>query len=173
MNIDDRVDSLYKLAKKYPDNQELQEAVSVIKSLRGSQGQYKRWNQQYRDDNNNLKDQVLEISTNNLDLQKELESLNAEMLNLTQEKTKIIAQREQAIAELKHIEMEVKVAAHNVRSTKSVYGKLTILWTLVKSLFLDDNWEDFGSIDNSLPPDPDKPQMGSGQSNINKSLLDK
>ncbi|BAG03951.1 MAG: hypothetical protein DWQ53_16625 [Microcystis flos-aquae DF17] len=50
---------------------------------------------------------------------------------------------------------------------------LTILWTLVKSLFLDDNWEDFGSINNNLPSDPDRPQMGSGQSNINKSLLDK
>jgi len=173
MDIDDRVDSLYKLARNYPDNRELQEAVAVIKSLRSSQGQYKRWNQQYRDDNSHLKDQIVEISATNVDLQKELDSLTSEMRNLTEEKAKITAEREKVIAELKQIEMEVKVAAHNVRSTKSVYGKLTILWTLVKSLFLDDNWEDFGSINNNLPSDPDRPQMGSGQSNINKSLLDK
>lgn len=43
MDIDARVDSLYKLARNYPDNRELQEAVAVIKSLRSSQGQYKRW----------------------------------------------------------------------------------------------------------------------------------
>jgi len=28
MDIDDRVDSLYKLARNYPDNRELQEAVA-------------------------------------------------------------------------------------------------------------------------------------------------
>jgi hypothetical protein len=77
MDIDDRVDSLYKLARNYPDNRELQEAVAVIKSLRSSQGQYKRWNQQYRDDNSHLKDQIVEISAPNIDLQKELDSLNS------------------------------------------------------------------------------------------------
>jgi hypothetical protein len=166
MDIDERVKSLYKLADNHSDNAELQEAVEVVKSLRRSQGSLQGWNKRQREE-------ISEKARANEELQARLNSISAEMQSLTEAIARRTAEKERAIAELKNIEREVKIAAHNVRATKSVFGKFTILWTLLRSLFLDEEWEDFGSIDNRLSTDPDKPQMGSGQADVNRSLLDK
>ncbi|WP_332867674.1 hypothetical protein [Pannus brasiliensis] len=187
MDIDERVDSLYKLARKNPDNSELQDVVEIVKFLRRSQGSLQGWNERYRQEKGDLKLQIdslnaeleslnSEVSTLTRDRERmsaEREKLNAEMLDLTESIAKRTAEKERAIAELKNVEREVKMAARNVRETRSIFGKFTILWTLLRSLFLDEEWEDFGAIDNRLPTDPDKPQMGSGQADNNRSLLDK
>jgi chromosome segregation ATPase len=166
MEIDERVDSLYKRAKKQPDNAELQEAVEVVKFLRRSQGSLQGWNHRYREEKSELTEKIETLKG-------ELDSLNAEMFTLGQEISRRTAEKERAIAELKNIEREVKMAAHNVRETKSIFGKFSIVWTLLRSLFLDEDWEDFGAIDNRLPTDRDRPQMESDRANINRSLLDK
>lgn len=173
MNIDERVKDFYELAKKHPDDANLQEALALVKSLRHSQGSLKGWNERYRLDNGALKTEITQFSQDNAFLKKELATLNQEMLQLTHEKEKIVAQRQKAIAELKHIQTEVEVAAANVKQTKSLFGKFSILWVLIKSLFLDDDFGGYGKIDDSLPPDPDKPQMNTDTASVNRSLLDK
>lgn len=188
MDIDERVESLYKLARKNPDNAELQDAVEIVKSLRRSRGSLQGWNDRYRQEKGDLTSQIdsLKLELNELNAEvsgltrdrermiAERERLDAEMLKLTESIAERTAEKERAIAQLKNIDREVKMAARNVRETKSIFGKFSILWTLLRSLFLDDEeWEDFGAIDNRLPTDPDKPQMGSGPADNNRSLLDK
>ncbi len=64
-----------------------------------------------------------------------------------------------------------KLANYKVKETKSLYGKFSIVWTLLQALFFSDDPQDFGKIDNTLEPDPDKPQMGTSPSDHGKSLL--
>ncbi|MEA5535299.1 hypothetical protein [Crocosphaera sp. XPORK-15E] len=45
---EDRVKNVYQLAKSYPNDTNLQEAVTIIKSLRRSQGALQGWNERYR-----------------------------------------------------------------------------------------------------------------------------
>lgn len=64
--IEERIQELYKLAKSNPENQEFQQAVDVIKSIKRSRGQLQRHNSNYRDNlgtlNNELKFQKQENS---------------------------------------------------------------------------------------------------------------
>ncbi|MEA5511598.1 hypothetical protein VB715_17630 [Crocosphaera sp. UHCC 0190] len=184
---EDRIKNVYKLARSYPDDPNLQESVEIIKSLRRSQGALQGWNERYRFDNTQLKGEIVYLSDENSQLQtevndlslnldslkSELANLNQEMLNLTQEKARIYAERARVIAELKKIETEVEIATIKAKETKSLYGKFTIIWTLMQSLFFSDDPQDFGKIDNTVAYDPEKPQMAIDPVAIGKDLLDK
>lgn len=185
--IDTRVKSIYKLAKAYPDNEQLQEAVGIVKTLRRSQGQLAYWSKQHKIDKKKLKAEIITLSKENQELEvqiklkseniavlkSELQQINEQMTQLTEDKQRAIAQRDRVIAELKHIETEVELASIKVKETKSIYGKFSIIWTLIQSLFFSDNPPDIGEIDNTLPYDPNKPQMGTSPADIGRDLLDK
>ncbi|MGB5594420.1 MAG: hypothetical protein WBM32_02910 [Crocosphaera sp.] len=185
--IDNRVKSVYKLAKIHPDNEQLQEAVEVVKTLRRSQGQLAYWSEQHKIDKKELKREIVLLSkenqelevqitlkSQNLDsLQSELTQLNQQMVQLTQDKQRMIAQRDKVVAELKHIETEVELASIQVKETNSLYGKFSIVWTLIQSLFFSDDPQDFGNIDNTLPDYIDKDQMKTDPASIGRNLLDK
>ncbi|MGK7941137.1 MAG: hypothetical protein AB4062_13495 [Crocosphaera sp.] len=185
--INTRVNAVYKLAKNYPENKQLQEAVEVVKTLRRSQGQLVRRREEQKIEKKSLKAEIVKISKENQELKveinlkyesiealkSELTDLNQQMVKLTQDKQTITAQRDKVIAELKNIETEVELATIKVKETKSLYGKFSIVWMLIQSLFFSDNPQDFGKIDNTLPYDPNKPQMGTSQSDIGRHSLDK
>ncbi len=185
--IDTRVKSVYKLAKNYPDNEQLQEAVEVVKTLRRSQGQLAYWTEQHKTDKKQLKAEIITLSKENQELEiqiklksedidslkSELKQLDQQMIQLTEDKQKMSAQRDKVLAELKYIEREVKLANSQVKETKSLYGKFSIVWTLLQALFFSDDPQDFGKIDNTLEPDPDKPQMGTSPSDNGRSLLNR
>lgn len=171
--IDHKVQGLYQLAKTNPDNLHLQEAVALIKTLRRSQGALQSWNGKYRQVNSELTSEMAQISQDNALLQGEIAQLNQEMQGLVYQKERILAERSRVIAELNAIQTEVEVAAIKVRETRSLFRKFSILWTLIKSLFLENDPEGFGRIDSILPADPDKPQMETDQASVNRSLLDR
>ncbi len=185
--IDTRVKSVYKLAKAYPDNEQLQEAVGVVKTLRRSQGQLIYWSEKHKIDKKQLKAEIITLSKENQELEvqiklksenievlkSELNQINERMTQLTEDKQRMIAQRDRVLAELKQIETEVEIATIKVQQTNSIYEKFSIIWTLVQSLFFSNNTQDFGKIDNSLPDDDDKDQMKTDPSSINRSLLDR
>lgn len=187
VDIDTRVKSVYKLAKSYPDNEQLQEAVGVVKTLRRSQGQLAFWSEQHKIDKKKLRAEIITLCKENQELEvqiklkledinslkSELAQINQQMTQLTQEKQKVIAQRDKVIADLRHIETEVELARMKVQQTQSIYGKLGILWTLIQSLFFSDDPQGFGKIDNSVESDPDKPWMGTSSADIGRNLLDK
>ncbi|MDJ0730241.1 MAG: hypothetical protein QNJ33_09660 [Crocosphaera sp.] len=184
--IDTRVKSVYKLAKAYPNNEQLQEAVGVVKTLRRSQGQLVHWSEQHKIDKKKLKAEIVTLSKENQELEVqiklksenievlkyELQQINEQMTQLTQEKQRMIAQRDKVIAELKQIETEVEIATIKVKQTNNLFEKFSIIWTLVQSLFFRDNPQDFGKIDNSLPDFHDKPHMGTSPSDIGRSSSD-
>ncbi|GBF82759.1 hypothetical protein [Aphanothece sacrum] len=198
--IDKKVNNLYQLAKKLPDDTNLQESIAVIKTLRLSQGQYKRWNNEYRidntelkeeieqleennqglqgqiiqisNDNNKLKIEIVKLSQDNDSLKSELATINQEMVQLTQEKQNILAEKSKVIAELKNIETEIELAVMKVKETKSLFGKFSILWTVISGIF-QDNIGDYGKIDNALPTYADKPQMNIDPAAIGKDLLNR
>ncbi len=94
------------------------------------------------------------------------------MVQLTEEQQKMMIQRDRVVRELKQIETEVKLTTIKVKETKSLYGKFSIVWTLLQALFFSDDPQDFGKIDNTPEPDPDKPQMGTSPADIGRSLSD-
>jgi chromosome segregation ATPase len=125
------------------------------------------------EDNQELKVQI-HLKSQDIDsLNSELTQLNQKMGQLAQDKQRMIAERNKVIAELKHIETEIELASIKVKDTNSLYGKFSIIWTLIQSLFFSEDPQDFGKIDNSLPDYNDKPQMGTTPSDIGKNLLDK
>jgi predicted RNase H-like nuclease (RuvC/YqgF family) len=170
--IEQKVSEIYVLARQNPDNVPLQEAVELVKSLRRSRGALQSWNGRYREINSDLSAEITQISQEKSQLELELTHINQEMAQLVLQKERLLAERSRVLAQLREIEVEVEVAAQKVRQTDSLFGKFTILWTLMKSLFLDDGG-DFGKIDSRLPPDPDRPQMESDRASINRSLLDR
>lgn len=200
-DIDTRVKLVYKLAKAEPDNKNLCEAVEVIKTLRRSQGQLAYWSQQHIVDKKQLKGEIIKLGQDKIKLKEQvnlfsqekeqlagqvtllsqnievlksdLVARNQEMNQLTQEKQRIIAQRDKVIAELKNIETEVEIATKKVQETTSLYGKFTIIWTLVQSLFFSNEPQEMGKIDNRLPNYADQDQMKTDQASINRNLLDK
>jgi chromosome segregation ATPase len=155
--IEERVTQIYQVAKQNPEDAHLQEAVSLIKSLRRSQGALQGWNGRYKEEKG--------------ELTREIEQMNAELSLLNQQMGTLTEERAKLISELKHIETEVQVAAIRVKNTKNTFGKLTILWTLVKSLFLDDLHE-LGPISDRLDPEDDRPQMQTDTASNNRSLLE-
>ncbi|ACB49676.1 hypothetical protein cce_0325 [Crocosphaera subtropica ATCC 51142] len=185
--IDARVKSVYKLAKTYPDNQQLQEAVGVVKTLRRSQGQLAFWSEQHKIDKKQLKAEIITLSRENQALEvqirlkvqdidrlkSELTQINEQMTQLTEEKQRMIAQRDRVIAQLKQIETEVELATIQVRQTNDLFKKFSIIWTLLQSLFFRDTRQGYGKIDNTLPDFKDKPQMGTSSADIGRDLLDK
>lgn len=187
VDIDTRVKSVYKLAKHYPNNEELQEAVGVVKTLRRSQGQLTYWSEQHKIDKKKLKAEIVTLSKENQELEvqiklkiedidalkSELRQYDEQMVKLTQDKKRAIAERDKVIGELKHIETEVELATKKVQQTQSLYGKLSILWVLIQSLFFSDDSQSFGKIDNTVSYDPNKPQMGTTSADIGRNLLDK
>lgn len=162
--IEERVTQIYQVAKQNPEDANLQEAVSLIKSLRRSQGALQGWNGRYKEEKGELTREIEQMNA-------ELSVLNQQMGTLAAEKQKVVTERAKLISELKHIETEVQVAAIRVKNTKNTFGKLTILWTLVKSLFLDDLHE-LGPISDRLDPEDDRPQMQTDTASNNQSLLE-
>ena len=182
--IGNRVESVYDLAKRYPDNKQLQEAVEVVKTLRRSQSQYERWSKQHKIDKKNLKAEITKVSKENQELevqiklksenievlQSELNQINEQMMQLTQEKQRMIAQRDRVIAELKEIEKEVEIATIQVKQTNNLFEKFSIIWILIQSLFFKSDPQDFGNIENTLPDFTDKPWMRTTPADIGKDL---
>ncbi|NJN72652.1 MAG: hypothetical protein HC799_07495 [Limnothrix sp. RL_2_0] len=170
-DLDQKAYYLYKLAKENPHDENLQLAANLVKSTRRSRGSLQSWNQRYREDINDLDALVQSKEEANMELQQELMVMNQELELLAQEKIRLVAQRKKAIAELKKIDDEVTVAVAQVKSKKTWFGKFSVLWSFMNTLFLDD--EDMGEVDYSLQPDPDQPQLGSSIADVQKSLLDK
>ena len=127
--IDTRVKGVYKLAKAYPDNEQLQEAVEVVKTLRRSQGQSVRRREEYKLDQKKLKAEIIKVSKENQELEvqiklksenievlkSELNQIHEQMMQLTEDKQRMIAQRDKVLAELKQIETEVELATKRVQ----------------------------------------------------------
>lgn len=171
--LEQQVKQLYQLAKENEQDESLQMAVDVIKSIRRSRGSLQAWNQRYREGIETLNEEIKLQESQNLALKQELAMLSQEMEIMAYEKQRLQAEKQKVLAELRNIELEVKVATQKVQSTRSLYGKFSIVWGFLQSVFFSDNPQDFGKIDNSIEPDPDKPQMGSGVADTQKSLLDK
>ena len=74
--IDIRVKSMYKLAKACPEDQNLQEAIEVIKTLRRSQGQLVRRSEEAKIDQQRLKSEIVQLNQENLKLEEEVTSLS-------------------------------------------------------------------------------------------------
>lgn len=177
---DERVKAFYKFVHKHPEEPNLKEAYEIIVSLRKSQAAYKIWNGKQRekitnisDDNQQLEQQVVTISKVNDFLRFELTTINQEMEALTHEKQKMIAERERVNAELRAIQTQVELTAIKVKESNSVYGKFTIVWQFLQSVFFSDNPQDFGTIDNVLPSYDDQDQMKTDPASIGRDLLDK
>ncbi|MDJ0659589.1 MAG: hypothetical protein QNJ42_08865 [Crocosphaera sp.] len=182
--IDTRVKSVYKLAKAYPDNEQLQEAVGIVKTLRRSQGQLAYWSEQHQIDKKKLKAEIITLSKENQELEvqiklksenieilkSELQQINEQMTQLTQDKQRMIAHRDKVLADLKQIKTEVELATINVQKTNNLFEKFSIIWTLIQSLFFSNNPQDYGKIDNTLPDFDDKPWMGTSPADIGKDL---
>lgn len=171
--IEQRVKLLYQYAKEDPKNESLQMAVDVIKTMRRSRGSLQAWNQRYREGIETLNEEIKLQEYQNLSLKQELAMLSQEMEIMAYEKQRLQAEKQRVLAELRDIERQVNVATEQVRSTRSLYGKFSIVWGFLQSVFFSDNPQDFGKIDSSIEPDPDKPQMGSGVADTQRSLLDK
>ncbi len=178
--LERQVKDLYKLAKERCDDESLQLAVDVIKTMRRSRGSLQAWNQRYREGIESLHEDIQTQEDLNHTLQSELNLLQEDMRAITlekqrimQEKLRAMQQRDILTNELKQIDLEAKVAAKKVQSTKSLFGKFSIMWSFFQSTFFSDDPEDYGVIDNSFEPDPDKPQLGSGIASLQKDLLDK
>lgn len=171
--LEQQVKQLYQQAKEESDNESLQMAVDVIKTMRRSRGSLQAWNQRYREGIDSLSEEVKIREAQNLTLQEELKILSQEMEIIAYEKQRLQAEKQKVMAELREIEIQVNVAAKKVQSTHSLYGKFSIVWEFLQSVFFSDDPQDFGAINNAIEPDPDKPQMGSGVANNQRSLLDK
>ncbi|OKH18631.1 hypothetical protein [[Limnothrix rosea] IAM M-220] len=170
--LERQVKDLYKLAKERCDDESLQLAVDVIKTMRRSRGKLKSWNQKYREGIESLHEDIQVQEEQNLALKQELNKLGNELRTLALEKQRLQIEKQRAIAELRDIEIQVKVAAQKVQSTKSLRGKFDIVWCFLQTVFFSDDPQDFGKIDNSLEVDQDKPQMGSGVADTQRSLRD-
>ena len=177
--LEKSIKELYQLAKER-DDESFQLAVDVIKTMRRSRGSLQAWNQRYREGIESLHEDIQAQEDLNHRLQSELNLLKEDMQEIALEKQRILQERQKAIQqrdfltnELKQIDIEAKVAAEKVQSTKSLFGKFSIMWTFFQSTFFSDDPKDYGVIDNSFEPDPDKPQLGSGIANLQKDLLDK
>ncbi|WP_041764270.1 hypothetical protein [[Leptolyngbya] sp. PCC 7376] len=178
--LERQVKELYQLAKERCDDESLQLAVDVIKTMRRSRGSLQAWNQRYREGIECLHEDIQAQEDLNRSLQRELNQLSDEMRAMTLEKKRILQDRRKAIQqkefltqELRQIEIEVNVTAKKVQSTKSLFGKFSIMWSFFQSTFFSDDPQDYGVIDNSFEADPEKPQLGSGISDIQRDLLDR
>lgn len=198
-NFEELIKHLYEMARENPDDEKLQEIVDLIKFLRRSRGSLQSWNQRYRSDITNLQDEVNEQMLTNEALQQDLARAQQEMQQLALEKQRLAQEREKIRAELKQIDQEVKVAAAKVRSTKSLYGKFSIVWSFLQSTFFSDNPQDFGKIEPGdagsnagkggnngngnfpgagvIDPEPedydDKPWMKTDRASVQRDLLDR
>lgn len=191
---EDRVKAFYKLTNKNPEDPNLKEAYEIIVSLRKWQGQYQRWNDEYRKNKKELKEEIIHLSEENQQLEQQVvtiaqvnnslqfkltkikqekEELNYEMEKLTYEKQRILTERDRIKNELRKIETEVEMIAIKVKQTNSLYGKFTIVWQFLQSVFFSNDPKDFGTIDNTLPGYEDKPQMKTDPGSIGRDLLDK
>ena len=144
IDIDTRVKDVYKLAKTYPNNAELQEAVGIVKTLRRSRGQLVYRSEQHKIDKKKLKAEIVTLSKENQELEvqikikyetiellkSELTQINEQMTQLTQEKQRMIAQRDRVVAQLRKIETEVEIATIKVRETNDLFHKFSIIWTV-------------------------------------------
>ena len=178
--LDKQVKELYQIAKERCDDQSLQLAVDVIKTMRRSRGSLQAWNQRYREGIESLHEDIQAQEDLNHTLQSELNFLKEDMQEMTLEKQRILKEKAQLIqkrdiltSELKQIDLEAKMAASKVQSTKSLFGKFSIMWSFFQSTFFSDDPKDYGVIDSSFDPDPDKPQLSSGIASLQKDLLDK
>lgn len=165
--IEQKVKELYDLAKIYPDDENLQIAVSTLKSIRRSRGSLQSWNSRYRSQISDLNSSIEIQEEEKNRLQAELDQIKIEVQNSIAEKQKMIIERDKIKAELKNIQTEVELAAFKVKESRSWFGKFHILWTFVNSVFFDEP-PDMGLIDTSLKSDPDKPQMDTKPSSIGR-----
>ncbi|QUS60266.1 hypothetical protein IQE94_14580 [Synechocystis sp. PCC 7339] len=165
--IEQKVKELYDLAKIYPDDENLQIAVSSLKSIRRSRGSLQSWNSRYRSQISDLNNSIEIQEEEKNRLQAELDQIKLEVKNSVVEKQRMIIERDKIKADLKNIQTEVELAALKVKESKSWFGKFHILWTFVNSVFFDEP-PDMGLIDTSPKSDPDKPQMDTKPSSIGR-----
>jgi predicted nucleic acid-binding Zn-ribbon protein len=172
--VEAKVQHLYKLAKEYPDDERLQTAVAAVKSLRRSRGSLQSWNSRYRQEVGELQSEIQVKDQEKLALEQELDKVQQEVHAMVAQKQRLLAERERVQAELRHIQTEVELAAVRVKETHGWYGKFTILWTFINSVFFDDgDRPEMGKIETSVKPDPDRPQMQTDPASIGKDLLDR
>lgn len=170
--VEEKVQRLYQLAKKYPDDERLQTAVAAVKSLRRSRGSLQGWNSRYRQEVGQLNTEIQLKDQEKLALEQELDKVQQEVQGMVAQKQRLIAERERVQAELRHIQTEVELAAARVKETHGWFGKFSILWTFVNSVFFDDgDRPEMGKIETSVKPDPDRPQMQTDPASIGKDLL--
>ncbi len=165
--VEQKVKELYELAKVYPDDENLQIAVSALKSIRRSRGSLQSWNSRYRSQISDLNNSIEIQEEEKNRLQAKLDQTNLEVHNLILERQKMLVEKDKVKAELRNIQTEVELAALKVKESKSWFGKFHILWTFVNSVFFDEP-PDMGLIDTSLKSDPDKPQMDTKPSSIGR-----
>ena len=99
-DIEQRVKSFYDLAKSHPEDTYLQEAASLVKYLRRSQGALQGWNGRYREENSQLSVEITKVTQTNetleLNLQNlrdELDGLNQKLFELSQEKKRNVSSK--------------------------------------------------------------------------------
>ena len=95
--LDKQVKQLYRIAKERCDDETLQIAVDVIKTIRWSRGSLQAWNQRYREGIESLHEDFEAQEEFNNVLQSELNLLEEEMQTITLEKQRILQERQRAI----------------------------------------------------------------------------
>jgi seryl-tRNA synthetase len=172
--VEEKVQRLYKLAKEHPDDERLQMAKEAIESLRRSRGSLQGWNGRYREEVSQLNTEIQVKDQEKIALTQELGKVQQEVQAMIQQKQRLIAEREKVQAELRHIQTEVELAAARVKETHGWFGKFSILWTFINSVFFDDgDRPDMGKIETSVKVDPDRPQMQTDPASIGKDLLNR
>jgi hypothetical protein len=172
--VEEKVQRLYKLAKEYPEDERLQTAVEAVKSLRRSQGSLQGWNSRYRQEVGQLNTAIQLKDQEKLALEQELNRVQQEVHTMVAQKQRLVAERERVQAELRHIQTEVELAAARVKETHGWFGKFSILWSFVNSVFFDDgDRPEMGTVETAVKPDPDKPQMQTDPASLGKDLLDR
>ncbi len=178
--FEEKVQELYQLAKEKPEDQAFQDAIEVIKSLRISRGTLQSWTGKYRDqievletDIDTLEGELVLKGDEKIQLERQLDAANQEITTLIQNLEQITIKKDRLYAELRQMEQEAYAVAERVRKTNSIFGKFQAVWQFLQLIFFEDDPKDPGTIDLNPEADPEKPQMGSGVTNTQRSLLDK
>ena len=171
--VEEKVQRLYKLAKQHPDDENLQTAVAAVKSLRRSRGSLQSWNGRYRETVGNLRTEIQLKDQEKLALEQELAQVKQEVQLMVVQKQQLLAEREKVQGELRHIQAEVEMAAARVKETHGWFGKFSVLWSFINSVFFDDgNRPEMGTLEPLPGSDADKPQMSTDPASVGRSLLD-
>lgn len=153
--IEQQVEKLYQLAKENPDDANFQAAVQIVKTLRRSRGSLQGWNDRYRVNIESLNDQIKIQESEIESLQSYLHNINKEVNHLIEQKRLATIKLDKTSAELRNIQREAELAGLRVKESHSWYGKFTIIWNFMHSVFSDipSEIDSNGILDNSKAPE--------------------